>query len=356
MSTAHAPTTRCHHPLVTMSLARLREFIREPQVVFWSYAVPLILVLTLGFAFRDRPIKTLRIAVVGGAGAEPALARLKGDPQFRAEMVDEQEARRRLESSRADLMLRASAGTANRYDYSFDPNRTESLLARNMADDFLQRAAGRSDVAEVRDHQLGAVAGRYADFLVPGLLGMSLMSGGTMGVGYAIVEMRVRKLLKHYFATPVRHSHFLAAILISRLLITVTQAIMLLLFARWFFGVTSAGGYLAVALVIFFGSLQFSGLGLLLGSRAAALETFSGLMQLTMLPMWLGSGIFFSTERFPTAVQSAVGLLPLTPLIHALRAIMLEGAGLVSLCGDLGLMAIWGCGAFMLALYWFRWK
>jgi len=177
-----------------------------------------------------------------------------------------------------------------------------------------------------------------------------------MGVGYALVDMRIRKLLKHYFATPVKRSHFLAAVMISRLVFTVTQVLLLLVFARAVFGVSGLGSYLALVPVIVLGALEFSGLGLLIGSRAQTMEAFSGLMNAIMLPMWIGCGIFFSMERFPEVVQSALVLLPLTPLVHALRSVMLDGSGLFALGGDLAPIALWGCGTFALALRWFRWK
>jgi ABC-type polysaccharide/polyol phosphate export permease len=91
-------------------------------------------------------------------------------------------------------------------------------------------------------------------------------------------------------------------------------------------------------------------------SRAQTIETVSGLMNLVMLPMWIASGIFFSTERFPDAVQPVLAFLPLNPLIHSLRTIMLEGTSLWSLGGDVALIAAWGGACFALGLRWFRWN
>ena len=229
-------------------------------------------------------------------------------------------------------------------------------MARSAADDFLQRAAGRQDVIATRDHEANEPGGCYIDFLVPGLLGMGLMGGGLWGVGYAIVDMRIRKLLKRYLATPMNRSHFLFSVIISRLLFTLPEVALVLVFARAVFGVASAGSYGTIALLIVLGSLEFSGIGLLVASRAQTIETVSGLMNAVMLPMYIGSGIFFSIERFPDAVQPALQFLPLTPLIHALRSVMLEGASLWSLGVDLALVAVWGGVTFALALRWFRWK
>ena len=116
------------------------------------------------------------------------------------------------------------------------------------------------------------------------------------------------------------------------------------------------GSYWTVALLIVLGSLQFSGIGLLVARRAQTIETVMGLMNAVMLPMWIGSGIFFSIERFPEAVQPlAHYVLPLTPLIHALRRVMLEGAGLLAIWPDLLIVIAWAVGSFVLALRFFRW-
>ena len=141
--------------------------------------------------------------------------------------------------------------------------------------------------------------GRYIDFLVPGLLGMSLMGGGMWGVGFVTVDMRIRKLLKRLLATPMRKSEFLAGIMLSRLLFMVPEVLVLLVFARLAFGVRNQGSVLSLLVLIVLGAFSFAGIGLLVASRAKTVEAVSGLMNLVMLPMWMLSGIFFSPERFP---------------------------------------------------------
>jgi ABC-2 type transport system permease protein len=191
---------------------------------------------------------------------------------------------------------------------------------------------------------------------VPGLLGMSLMGGGLWGVGFAIVDMRIRKLLKRFVATPMRRSDFLLGIMLSRLVFMIPEVLVLLLFARLFFGVRISGNLSAVLVLILVGAFTFAGMGLLVASRARTLETASGLMNLTMLPMWLLSGIFFSPDRFPQAVQPVIKGLPLTPLIEGLRSVMLEGASLGSQSLHVVILLIWGTITFVLGLRWFRWN
>src|SRR5205823_13899218 len=141
--------------------------------------------------------------------------------------------------------------------------RPESVLARNAVDDVLQRAAGRVDPIKTSDEAVSEPGGRYVDFLVPGLLGMGRMGGGLWGVGFVTVDMRIRKLLKRFLATPMRRADFLAALMISRLIFMVPEVLILLVFARLAFGVTIAGSLVAVIVLILLGAVSFAGIGLL---------------------------------------------------------------------------------------------
>jgi ABC-2 type transport system permease protein len=176
------------------------------------------------------------------------------------------------------------------------------------------------------------------------------------GVGYATVDLRVRKLLKRFLATPMKKTDFLAAIMLSRIVFTIPEVIIVLVFARYVFGVFYYGSFASIAVLVVLGATMFSGIGLLVASRAKTLEGVSGLMNLVMLPMWMLSGIFFSSERFPAAVQPAIQVLPLTPLIAALRSVMLEGSSLLSQAGPIAVMAAWGIVSFAVALKIFRWQ
>ncbi|MCH2572512.1 MAG: ABC transporter permease, partial [Planctomycetes bacterium] len=215
---------------------------------------------------------------------------------------------------------------------------------------------GREDKVTVSDDPVSETGGRYIDFLVPGLLGMGLMGGGMWGVGFSIVNLRIRKLLKRYLATPMKRSHFLIAMMISRVLFTIPEMLVLVWGAHWLFGVENQGSFLAVVVLVFLGAFEFSGIGLLIASRAETTETVSGLMNLVMLPMWIGSGVFYSVDRFPASVQLVLNQLPLTPLIHGLRGVMQDGASLAVLFPQLMVISLWGLITFGLALWWFRWQ
>lgn len=372
-ASAVAPPPR-YHPLWQLVLARLREFFREPEAIFWVYGFPILMVILLGIAFRNKPVEKISVDIVKSAGAERVATTLQesdkagstgsaatstsgASPRFDVQIDSEDMFRRRLRTGKTDLVVSIGPAQSGKphYEFLFDATRPESALARNAVDDALQRAAGRVDPATVTDRAFDEPGSRYIDFLVPGLLGMSLMGGGLWGVGYVTVDMRIRKLLKRFLATPMKRRDFLAGIMISRLLFMVPEVLVLLVFAWLVFGVEVHGSLLAVGVLILLGAAMFAGIGLLVASRARTLETVSGLMNLVMLPMWLMSGIFFSSDRFPAFVQPLVKALPLTPLIDGLRSVMQEGTSLAAMPGTLLALAGWTVVSFALALRWFRW-
>ena len=358
--TAMAPASRKYSPLAQLVLARLRAFYREPGAVFWVYGFPLLMVVALGIAFRASPVERVTVDIEAGpaAGKVRDDLRLHADQrtlEFVVQINDADTSRRRLRTGKTDLIVLASSDAM--FQYRLDKSRAESRLARTAVHEALQQAAGRKDaVRTLPDQEMLEAGSRYIDFLVPGLLGMSLMGGGLWGVGFAIVDMRIRKLLKRFVATPMRRSDFLLGIMISRLVFMIPEVLVILVFARLFFGVIVSGGVTTVLVLILAGAFTFAGMGLLVASRAKTLETASGLMNLTMLPMWLLSGIFFSPDRFPQAVQPIIKALPLTPLIDGLRAVMLEGASLGSQGLNLVILIGWGVVTFALGLKWFRWN
>jgi ABC-2 type transport system permease protein len=185
---------------------------------------------------------------------------------------------------------------------------------------------------------------------------MGLMGGGLWGVGFVVVDLRMRKLLKRFLATPMRKSDFLLGIMFSRLLFTLGDVVVLLVFGQLAFGVRTQGSYLDLTAAVLLGSAAFAGIGLLVASRAETLETVSGLMNLVMLPMWILSGVFFSSERFPEVSQPFINALPLTALNQLLREIILEGKSIVNMWSQVIILALYASITFALGLRVFRWR
>jgi ABC-2 type transport system permease protein len=338
-------------PLVQLCLARLRSFYREPEAVFWTFGFPILLTIALGIAFRAKPPDPARVAVVAGPGAEATRAALAAGPGVDVRVLPGEEAVRALRGGQVAVLVEPGTPPT----YRFDPTSPESRLARTVVDDLLQAAAGRRDAFAPRLAHFSEPGARYIDFLVPGLLGMNVMSSGMWGVGWVIVEDRQKKLLKRIAATPVRRGQYLLAFLVMRMLFLVVEVPILIGFARLAFGTPLRGGLLDLAAVLALGALAFTGLGLLVGSRARNSQTVSGLVNLVMMPMFILSGVFFSSRHFPDAAQPLIRALPLTALNDGLRAIMNDGVALGALWPQLLVLAIVSTASFALALRWFRW-
>ncbi len=339
-------------PIFQLTIARVRELLREPEAVFWVFVAPVLMAMALGVAFRSSGEEQIIVGVEDGPGAAWVVTALRDDGGFDVSTLDAEDARNRLRTGKVALVVLPG----DPLTYWFDPTRPESRHARLDVDDALQRASGRKDPRSAQTREMREAGSRYIDFLVPGLLGMNLMGTGMWGIGFSIVMSRSRQLLKRMVASPMRRSEYLAAQMLGRLVFLVLEVGALVVFARLVFGVPLRGSILAFALVCALGALTFAGMGLLVASRARTIEGVSGLMNVVMLPMWICSGIFFSTARFPDAMQPWVHALPLTAINDALRAVMLDGSPLTAIGGELAIMTGWGLATFGAALALFRWR
>ena len=343
---------RAPSPLAELTLARLREFLREPEALFWVFAFPVLLALALGLAFRGKEPEKIPVGVAAGPRAGATAAALERSPALLPRVYEAGAGREALRTGRISLLVEDDGGPV----YRFDPTRPDARAARLEVDDALQRAAGRPDPLRPREARVEEPGSRYIDFLVPGLLGLNLMGTSMWGLGFSIVTARTKKLLKRLAATPMRRGEYLLAQMLARLLFLVLEVAILVGFAVLAFDVEVRGSVAALAFVSLLGAAAFAGIGLLVAARARTIEGVSGLMNLVMLPMWLLSGTFFSWERFPDAVHPFIRALPLTALNDALRAVMIEGRPLVSLGIELGVLLVSGLVSFLVAVRVFRWQ
>lgn len=339
-------------PLAHLVLARLRESFRQPETIFWTFLFPALLAVALGVAFRGGRPDPSSVAVVGVSGYERLARTLGSDNSIRAEVLDRRTAELRLRTGRAAFVVIPG----NPLVYRFDPTRTESHLARAAVDAAVQRAAGRSDPVPVVEERIMEPGSRYIDFLIPGLLGMNLMGGGLWGIGWSIVEMRIRKLLKLQLAAPMRRRDFLLSHILARMVFVPLEVVPLLALAGLIFQVSVQGSIAGLAVVVTAGAFSFAGLGTLLAARARTTQMIYGLINLCTLPMFVLSGVFFSTGRFPDALQPLIKALPLTALNDALRAVINDGASILSLGPQFLVLGLWGVVSFAGTRWLFRWS
>jgi len=341
-----------YHPLEELLKVRIREFIREPEAIFWVYVFPLLLAIGLGIAFRNRPVELIYVDVQEHIMAEEIAGNLRTSPELIVAIHSAKDCHERLRLGKSSLVVLPG----DSYTFLYDPTRSESALARQRVDDVLQRAAGRKDPIDTSDRHVIEPGARYIDFLIPGLLGMNLLASGMWGIGFTIVDMRVRKLLKRFIATPMKRAHFLWSIMGGRLVFMIPELVVILGAGVLIFGIPIRGSLLSIFFLAVLGATSFAGLGLLVASRAQKLETVSGLMNLIMLPMWLLSGVFFSSERFPDILQPFIQALPLTQLNNALREVILEGMPMSSQFWRILILVAWGGVSFLCTMRWFRWN
>ena len=348
--------TQSSHPLIELTTMRVREFLREREAVFWVFIFPVLMTFALGIAFRNTaPDKTF-VAIEGDV-TKPSVSELANvlahSPNISSSVLGPDEAARALRSGKVEIIIKPGNES---YSLRFDPTRPESRTARLIVDDVLQRARGRTDVVTAGEERITETGARYVDFLVPGLIGMNLMGSGLWGLGFTVVIARSRKLLKRFAATPMRRSHYLLSFILSRLMFLFLEVAAVVVFAWLVFGFTVRGSWLGLSLIVLLGGFTFSGIGLLVAARPTTIEGVSGLMNFIMLPMWLLSGTFFSSERFPQVFQPFIKALPLTALNTLLRAIMNEGAPLSAYWIHVAILLAWLLISFVVALKIFRWQ
>lgn len=333
-------------------MARLREFVREPEALFWVFVFPIVMSLALAVAFPGRGGQPVRVGLASGPQADELRRALSAVPGVIVRDVAPGDEARLIREGDVHVVVVPDTPPA----YRFDSARDESRVARLVVDDALKRAGGRDDPWTAREEPLEVPGSRYIDWLIPGILGMNIMSTGMWGIGFSIAQARLRKLLKRLVASPMRKSEYLLAQVIARTVFLAPEAAVPLVFGAVALGMPVNGSIAAIAAVCVVGALAFSGLGLLAASRAASLEAISGILNLAMLPMWVLSGVFFSTANFPEFLQPFIQALPLTALNDALRAVVLEGAAMTTIVRELSVLGAWGTGSFVAALRLFRWQ
>lgn len=348
-----ASTTRRwrERPLAQLTLVRLREFVREPEALFWSLLFPVLIAAGLGIAFRNRPAEVLKIAATDASLA----ASLKREPLLDVQLQSPAAGERALRIGDVALLVERDPATGA-VSYRYDETNPEGRSARLLADAAVQHAGGRSNPISTSDRLMHEAGSRYIDFLIPGLVGVGVMGNSIWGLGFSIVDARRRKLMKRIVATPMPRHYYLLSFLLFRMLLLVVEVGVPVMFGLLAFGVPFRGSALTLTAFCVLGSLAFSAIGLLIASRVRTIEAVSGLANAVMLPMWVLSGVFFSAQRFPEIIQPLIKALPLTALIDALRAIMLQGAGAAALVRECVTLVGWLVVCFALALRLFRWR
>lgn len=327
------------------------EFLRTPEALFWTYGFPLVMAIVLGLSFQAKEKPPVHVGIAAGSEVEALRAALVAEPRLRLRELAEAAQREALASGDVALVL---AGTPAAPRFWFDPTRPEADLAKVLVESTLRLAALGADPLRVAVQEERQPGSRYIDFLIPGLIGLNLLGSGLWGLGYRIVDMRQKRLLKRLMTTPMRRAEFMVGFVCARMLLSVPESFLVLAFGMLVFGVPVLGSWLAISGLIVSAAACFGGIGMLVAARPRTLEGVAGLMNLVQLPMWLLGGAFFSVKHFPDVMRPFVDALPLTMFNETLRDVLRGGPAQHALIPILVLSGI-AALSFTLAVRVFRW-
>jgi ABC-2 type transport system permease protein len=360
------------HSLWQLISINYKEFLREPGILFWSLAFPVLMAWVLGIAFTKRAESVQIIAFVSSPAIETKLDLFLGETEksttsnqtvfqktfdnklgkltFRLFPVTIDSAILMLKRGETSLILQEQGDSIV---YLLDPQNAEAKLNY-----LVLSAAINHDplIYNTESVQLLSQSGtRYVDFLIPGLLALGIMNGFLWGIGYTLIEIRTKKLLRRMVAAPMKKSLFLFSHFFSRLTLSVFEAVVLFCFAWFYFRIQIQGSISAFILIFLAGSFCFAGIALLMGSRTSSSRVGNSLINLITLPMMILSGIFFSYHNFPEVVIPVIQKLPLTLLTDSLRGIMTEGTGIRENLSAVFILSGVGTICFFLGLRIYKW-
>ncbi len=339
--------------LYHLTTAQLKLFVRDPGVVFWAFVFPILMAWALGIAFSNQGEVVRTVAVLDDGSS--AFVRLKervktlDTTQFKFLYTTHEEATLTIQRGKAFVMVEAVEAD---YRFHFDTNNSDAQLTYLLLKQALE---GNVDTTNNQVVELTAKGSRYIDFLIPGLLAVSIMNASIWGIGLVLIEQRIKKLMRLMVATSMRRSLFLCSHFLNRLFIGALEWLVLYCFAYWYFEVPFTGSLGALALVFICGNAAFAGFAILVSSRAQNAQTGNGLVNASTLPMYVVSGVFFSYHTFPDWAIAIIQYLPLTLLADSIRSIFLEGAGFAEVWSASAILLTIGAAMFLLGLKIYKW-
>ena len=333
---------------------RWREFLREPSAFFWVVFMPLLWMVILGFSFSNSSSESYGVGWADSYKNTDFQTALKEHDQIKLTSGNLEELRTAIKRGKIQLVITAGT-TGDELSYLLDPTNPSAQRAKEKVDDILQRTAGRSDLFASKVEAIEAKGTRYIDFLIPGLLGLSIMTSSLFGVAMTIVSNRRENLLKRYIATPMKPYEYIVSHIFGRFFVLAAEFFSVMLAGYLLFDFVVEGSFLSYTVIAMMGAAAFTAIAMVCGSRTKSIPTVSGMTNLISMPMMMLSGIFFSTQNFPEWLQSVVKFFPLTAIVDALRKISLEGQSFDQLGFELSILMIYTIVGVVASKVLFRW-
>lgn len=371
--------------------ADIKQQFRNKQAIFWRFVFPVIFIIVFGL-FNLDSFATSKMVVVDYAKTDISQKIIDGFSKVDFIKIEKQEdleaSKAKLKKSDIDFIIVMpekikDIRTDVKPTVSIDPVTRQPKIEMPKAPDPItmdvyyneSNVAANQLVLNVLSQittQINATAGgapklfdlhsqaltnkkiRYIDFLMPGVIAMSIMNAAVIGIAVYITEYREKKILKRVLATPLDRKTFIASQIVSKLLISFIEAIIIIAVAKLLYHVNIYGSYWLIALWVVLESLVFLNLGFIIASVSKTSSAAESLSQIITLPLMFLSGVFFSTETLPKAVRTVVDNLPLSPIIESLRRVILNGDPLSATTHQLTVVGAWIIGLFIIAMLRFR--
>jgi len=352
-----------------------KEFVREPGILFWALVFPVMMAWVLGVAFSKKTALIQHVAYVksssqthvrlseflessqvtyqqGGAGRvyKKSIETKMGRLSFHLISASMDSAVMLLKRGQISLILQ---DTGDSLHYLFDPQGTDARFNYVVLSAAINHERVIYDSASVK--VLSQEGTRYIDFLIPGLLAMGIMNDFLWGIGYGLIEIRSKKLLRRMVAAPMKKSLFIFSHFFARITLALFEAAVLLLFAWIYFRIRIQGSLIAFLMITLAGSFCFAGISILMASRTSSSRIGNSLINLISMPMMILSGIFFSYHNFPDFIIPVIQKLPLTMLADSIRSIMIEGTGLPENMPEFLILTALGAISFMAGMRLYKW-
>lgn len=361
--------------LWTLIIIHLKELIREPGVIFWGVGFPILMAWGLGIAFNTKPNVRQDVAFIPTTDHSKLMNFLNqnaevsqtsdssktynvvvedsifGKTTFRFMPVTLAGAIRGIKQGQFQLFLESSADSVI---YHLDPANPDAHTLQLQLNQLINRN-NLKPVSQAAIVPMKLQGTRYVDFLVPGLLSLSVMMACMWGISYTIIERRKGNMLRRMVATPMQKRNLLMAHMIARLSVTFLEAFLLLLFTYLYFGIRIQGSVIALFLVFISGNFAFTGLAILFSSRTSKTEIGNAIINIVTMPMMILSGIFFSYSNFPEWIIPIIRKLPLTMVADSFRSIINEGFGIPQVLGNILILGAIGIVTLIAGMKIFKW-
>ena len=355
-------------PTASLTIVSLKMFFRNRQAVFFSFTMPLIIMVIFGVLNFDA-FSEVDIGIVDEAQnplSKGLVEALEGIPALDLHYGTRDEAVRLLEEGKLDFLAIVPAGfdaspNSAKVEGLFNANRPQeaqvgaTMLTRAL-DDLTFQVSGNDRLFELETQEVNSRSFEYVDFLVPGIIAMAIMQTGIFGVAFALIQLRQQGVLRRLRAAPVHPGHFLAGQILSRLVVSIIQTLILLGVGVLMLGVDIRGSLVTLIVLALIGGGLFISVGYAVSGFARSEESAAPIANLIALPMMFMSGVFFSRDSLPAVLAQITEYFPLTYLANSMRQVTTEGSGLVDVSGDLLGLAVWTVACFVLAVRVFRWE